>query len=139
MQLEFKPDFDSARQRWDSLWKGVNTRPLMLMVVPKAGVKAAEPPRYMSWFDGPFDPVIDQLLAWAQTHEFLGESIPSFCLHFGADTMAGYLGGGWWHAVCKVDGHTDWQRFWIGETALTAAVCLFFALAYKGRGSHNKS
>jgi len=57
----------------------------------------------------------------------------------GFGNMAGYLGGGWWHAVCKVDGHTDWQRFWIGETALTAAVCLFFALAYKGRGSHNKS
>ena len=57
----------------------------------------------------------------------------------GFGNMAGYLGGGWWHATCKVDGHTDWQRFWIGETALTAAVCLFFALAYKGRGSHNKS
>jgi 5-methyltetrahydrofolate--homocysteine methyltransferase len=93
MQLEFKPDFDQVRQRWDSLWKGVNTRPLALMVLPKAGVKAAEPPRYMAWFDGPFEPVIDQLLAWAQTHEFLGESIPFFCLHFGADTMAGYLGG----------------------------------------------
>lgn len=52
----------------------------------------------------------------------------------GFGNMAGYLGGGWWHATCKVDGHTDWQRFWIGETALTAAVCLFFALAYKGRG-----
>jgi hypothetical protein len=57
----------------------------------------------------------------------------------GFGNMAGYLGGGWWHAVCKVDGHTDWQRFWIGETALTAAVCLFFALAYKGRGSQSKA
>src|ERR1035437_10316408 len=93
MPLLFKPDFDQARQRWDSMRKGVNTRPHLLMVVPKPGVKAAEGPRYMSWFDGPFDPVIDQLLAWAQTHEFLGESVPSFCLHFGADTMAGYLGG----------------------------------------------
>ena len=93
MQLEFKPDFEQARQRWDSLWKGVNKRPLVLAVVPKPGVKAAEGPRYMSWFDGPFEPVVDQLLAWAETRDFLGEAIPSFCLHFGADTMAGYLGG----------------------------------------------
>jgi hypothetical protein len=35
--------------------------------------------------------------------------------------------------------HTDWQLFWIGETALTAAVCLFFALAYKGRGTQPSS
>jgi hypothetical protein len=93
MQLEFKPDFDQARQRWDSLWKGVNTRPLVLAVIPKTGAESPEPPRNMSWFDGPFEPVIDQLLAWAEAHEFLGESIPFFCLHFGADTMAGYLGG----------------------------------------------
>ena len=93
MELEFKPDFDQVRQRWDSFWTGANTRPLVLAVLPKAGTKAAEGPRYMSWFDGPFEPVIDQLLAWGRTHEFLGESMPSFCLHFGADTMAGYLGG----------------------------------------------
>jgi hypothetical protein len=94
MELEFKPDFDRARRQWEALWSGNNTRPLVLMVIPKPGVKTvAEPPRYMSWFDGPFEPVIDQLLAWVETHEFLGESIPSFCLHFGADTMAGYLGG----------------------------------------------
>lgn len=54
----------------------------------------------------------------------------------GFGNMVGYLGGGWWHHACKIDGHTDWQRFWLGETALTAAVCLFFALAYKGRGKH---
>jgi hypothetical protein len=94
MELEFKPDFERTRQQWDALRRGTNTRPLVLMDIPKPGLKGvAEPPRYMSWFDGPLEPVVDQLLAWAETHEFLGESVPSFCLHFGADTMAGYLGG----------------------------------------------
>jgi len=93
MTLEFKADFDQARQRWDALWKGVNTRPILLMSIPKWGVrKVVAPPSFKSLFDGALTPLIDQLLAWAETHEFLGESIPSFCLHFGPDTMAAYLG-----------------------------------------------
>ncbi len=53
----------------------------------------------------------------------------------GVGNLLGYLGGGWWHGLCVKDGVTDWQRFWLGETALTAAVCVFFALAYRGRGA----
>ena len=52
----------------------------------------------------------------------------------GVGNLLGYLGGGWWHAACTHEGRTDWHLFWQGETALTAAVCLFFALAYHGRG-----
>ncbi len=47
--------------------------------------------------------------------------------------LLGYLGGGWWYAKCTQGKVTDWPRFWWGETALTAAVCVFFALAYRGR------
>jgi len=51
----------------------------------------------------------------------------------GVGNLIGYLGGGWWHAMCQREGVTDWSRFWLGETILTASVCLFFAFAYKGR------
>ncbi len=51
----------------------------------------------------------------------------------GVGSMIGYLGGGWWHAACTTGGVTDWPRFWWGETALTTAVCVFFAIAYRGR------
>jgi len=51
----------------------------------------------------------------------------------GVGNLLGYLGGGWWHGFCQVNGVTDWPRFWWGETALTAVVCLFFALMYRGR------
>lgn len=54
----------------------------------------------------------------------------------GVGNLVGYLGGGWWHATCTSGGVTDWPRFWWGEAALTAAVCLFFALAYRGRNAH---
>lgn len=53
----------------------------------------------------------------------------------GFGNLAGYLGGGWWHQACQVDGRTDWTRFWLGETAVTAAVCIFFLFAYRGRGA----
>jgi len=51
----------------------------------------------------------------------------------GFGNLIGFIGGGWWYKVSEVGGHTDWARFWWGETALTAAVCVFFALAYRGR------
>ena len=51
----------------------------------------------------------------------------------GVGNLIGYLGGGWWYAACTQGTITNWPRFWWGETALTAAVCLFFALAYRGR------
>jgi MFS family permease len=51
----------------------------------------------------------------------------------GVGNLLGYLGGGWWHDLCQLQGSTDWTRFWLGETALTAGVCVFFLLAYQGR------
>nr|WP_281382956.1 MFS transporter [Prosthecobacter dejongeii] len=55
-----------------------------------------------------------------------------YLLMSGVGNLIGYLGGGWWYATCTYSGITDWPRFWLGETALTAAVCLFFAFAYRG-------
>jgi Nucleoside H+ symporter len=51
----------------------------------------------------------------------------------GLGNLIGYLGGGWWYATTTVNKVTDWSRFWWGETALTVVVCVFFALAYRGR------
>lgn len=51
----------------------------------------------------------------------------------GLGNLLGYLGGGWWYAACTQNATTNWPRFWWGETALTAVVCVFFALAYRGR------
>lgn len=53
----------------------------------------------------------------------------------GVGNLAGYLGGGWWYHHCQTAGITDWSRFWWGESALTGAVCLFFAFAYRGKRS----
>ncbi len=56
-----------------------------------------------------------------------------YLLMSGVGNLIGYLGGGWWHAFCTHSSITNWPKFWLGETILTTAVCVFFALAYKGR------
>ena len=93
MDLEFKPDFEEARQRWIAFWKGEKLdRPLVSVVVPKPGVEPVEKPPYASGADGNYKPVIDQLLAWARTHEFIGEAIPFFHVEFGPDHFSSLLG-----------------------------------------------
>lgn len=94
MLLEFKPDFDHARQHWDAFWRGENQRPAIQAIVPKDGVEPVAKPPYASGRDGNFTPVIDQLLRWAETHEFLCDAIPFFYLEFGADQFATFLGAG---------------------------------------------
>jgi hypothetical protein len=94
-RLECKPDFDRAQRMWDALWRGTNSRPLVRVVNPKPGVKPADPPRYLDWFDGDLAPVVDQALRWAETHDFLGDAVPFFGgWDFGPDTFAAYLGAG---------------------------------------------
>lgn len=52
--------------------------------------------------------------------------------------LVGFLGSGWWYETCTSDAGTDWPRFWTGEWLATAAVLVFFVLAYRGRGAHGR-
>jgi len=92
MELEFKPDFEHARQRWAQFWRGESTRPLLWSVRPKAGVEpVARPGCYQCAF-GDIEPVIEQAIGWAATHEFLDGAIPSYQITFGPDHFAALLG-----------------------------------------------
>jgi len=110
----YKPDIDAAKQCWDCFWKGTNKRPMLSAIISRAGVKPVEKPPYAAGHDGNFDPVLDQLEGWAETHEFLGEAIPFYYLEFAADHFSSLLGadlsfpgegGGW--PVHFVD---DWEK-----------------------------
>lgn len=92
MQLEFKPDFEDAASQWDAFWQSRNTRPAVSAVIPRPGVKPVGKPAYAAGAAGDFEPVIDQLLAWAETHEFLGDAIPFYYLEFSANHFAALLG-----------------------------------------------
>ena len=92
MELEFKPDFESARRRWAQFWRGESPGPLLWAVRPRP---AAEPiPRpgcYVCAF-GDIEPVIEQAIGWAATHEFLDGAIPSYQVTFAPDHFAALLG-----------------------------------------------
>ena len=91
--LEYKPDFEEAAGFWEDFWNGENTRPAVSAVFPKPGVTPVERPNTYALLPGRDpDPVIDQLLAWASTHEFLAEAIPLYYLEFAAAHTAAVLG-----------------------------------------------
>ncbi len=63
-----------------------------MMTVAKEGVEPVEPPGYTTGADGNYEAAVDQVLRWAETHEFLGEAIPFYYLEFGPDHFSTLLG-----------------------------------------------
>ncbi|MCL2527306.1 MAG: hypothetical protein FWE42_02715 [Defluviitaleaceae bacterium] len=105
MPLEFKPDFETARNNWADFWQGKNKRPLIEITIPKPNKTIPPRPRYMAGYDGNFQPAIDQALAWADAHDFIGEAIPFYFVEFGPDTFAGFLGA---ELVPSLEHETSW-------------------------------
>jgi len=92
VELEFKPDFEHARQRWAQFWRGEGTHPMLWAVRPKAGAEpVARPGCYQCAF-GDIEPAIEQAIQWAATHEFLDGAIPGYQVTFGPDHFAALLG-----------------------------------------------
>jgi 5-methyltetrahydrofolate--homocysteine methyltransferase len=92
MELEFKQDFEAARADWARFWRAELDRPLVAAEVPRPGVEPVRKPPYIAGHDGNFTPIIDQLLRWAETHEFVGAAIPFWYLEFAAAHFAILLG-----------------------------------------------
>lgn len=92
MQLEYKPDFEATRERWAAFWRGDNPRPMLYAIQPKSGIAPVDAPRPYDCAFGDLDPIIDQTLGWASTHEYLGDTIPSFMVTFAPDHFAALLG-----------------------------------------------
>jgi hypothetical protein len=92
MDLEFKSDFALVRGRWEAFWRGESRRPLLHAIRPKPDVTAVSRPRPYDCAFGDLDPIIEQTLGWAATHEFLGDAIPSFMITFSPDHFAALLG-----------------------------------------------
>lgn len=92
MELESRPDFEQVRERWGAFWRGENTRPMVNIVIPKEGVEPVPHPPYLVGHDGNFGALIDQLVGYVDSHQFLGDSVPYFVLEWGPDTFSAYLG-----------------------------------------------
>jgi len=55
-------------------------------------------------------------------------------LNGGVGNLIGYLGSGWWYAVCTTTGRTDWRQFWGLLAVIVAAVLVYFLVAYRDKG-----
>ncbi len=51
----------------------------------------------------------------------------------GVGHLIGYLGTAAWRSSCVSAGATNWPRFWVGMSAVTAVVFVWFALSYRGQ------
>ena len=154
MELEFKSDFEVAREQWVKFWAGENSRPAVSAVLPKPGTNPAAKPEYAAGAREDFDPIIDQLLAWAETHVFLADAIPFFYLEFAADHFAALLGadlkfcdfapGGWAvpfvRDLAEEEIHFEREGCWWKRTVGSAKVtgCAFCNLNLQWDGYRSK-
>ena len=92
MELQYKNGIESTRNRWARFWKGESDRPLLYSIRPKSGVAPIDAPNPYDCAFGDIDPLIDQVLGWASTHEFLGDSVPFYMITFAPDHFAALLG-----------------------------------------------
>ncbi len=104
MTLQYKPDFDLTRERWTAFWQGRSPRPLLHAIAPRPGVTPVPRPRPYACAFGDLDPLIEQTLAWAESHEFLADAAPSFMITFAPDHFAALLGA----PIRQGVGGTNW-------------------------------
>lgn len=118
MELEFKPDFEEAKQHWLAFWEQeLLDRPCTVVRAPKRGVEPIPGPRYLAGAHGDFGPVIDRIVAHAATVWWGGDAMPAYTPSFGPDMFAAWLGadlqfdpreyGTSWVVAC-VDEWSDW-------------------------------
>lgn len=92
MTLEYKQDFQRAVKQWELFWKGENIRPNISIIIPKPGRTPKGCPGYLEGRDGNFQPVIDKILTWYDSFDYIGEAIPFFFVEWGPNTFSTFLG-----------------------------------------------
>ncbi|OGV74199.1 MAG: hypothetical protein A3K19_08840 [Lentisphaerae bacterium RIFOXYB12_FULL_65_16] len=92
-ELEFRNDFGDVRQSWRKFWDGTLQRPILLAEPPKKGVAPVDKPAWGAAFSrDDYEGLVDQALRWAETHQFLGDSVPCYLPSLIIDLMPAFLG-----------------------------------------------
>lgn len=89
----YKERIEQAQSYWAAYWRG--EVPMINAIIPKPGVKATPKPPLGITEETDIDALCDQLLAWENTHDFLGGAIPFYCVYFFDiySVMGSFLGG----------------------------------------------
>lgn len=90
LELEFKPDFERAREYWSAFWKHeLIDRPACCVEVCGEDVQGF---RGIQGVDADFDEYFREGDAYLRSVKFMGEAMPSFRCGFGPDQLAGFCG-----------------------------------------------
>lgn len=93
VDLELKPDFARARERWERFWRGESSdRPPVRIVLPKPGREVPPRPEPYSVPHGDIALAASQTLAWASAQDWLGDAVPGCLITFAPDHFALLLG-----------------------------------------------
>ncbi|MBT3272984.1 MAG: hypothetical protein HN368_07510 [Spirochaetales bacterium] len=125
MELAFRHDFEAVRERWKIFWNGENPAPLLHAIRPKSGSSTIAMPNSYDCAFGELEPIINQVLGWASSHEFLGDTIPSFMITFAPDHFAALLGA---EIIRREEEDTNWV-----EPCLTSLKDAEIAFQREGR------
>jgi len=93
VELEYKPDFEEARRRWEALWaRELIDRPVTKIIVPRDSARPVDPPGYLMEVAQGIDAALDAFETYAEETLFLGDAIPAFQPSAGPDQFAAFLG-----------------------------------------------
>jgi len=91
--LEFKRDFEEAKQRWLAFWnREITDRPCCAIRSPRDGMQVPPGPPYLAGSHGDFQSVIDRILESNAAIYHAGEAVPVYTPSFGPDMFAAWLG-----------------------------------------------
>jgi len=91
--MKYVPGYEATVDRWAAFWRGESPRPMLHAIQPRTGVEPIGKPRPYDCALGDLDAIARQALGWVETHDFLGDAIPSFMITFCPDHFAALLGG----------------------------------------------
>jgi hypothetical protein len=92
MELEFRQDFERVRENWRLMWTGKLARPILMITIPKEGVKPVAKPAWGAARTQSCEELCDQVLRWAETHEFYGDAVPFHSPSLIIGLIAAFLG-----------------------------------------------
>ena len=78
MELENLKNFDRARETWNKFWRGDLNRPIIHAVVPKKNIEPAPKPTRGAAFYTDHERLADQVLQWAESFDWLADSVPFY-------------------------------------------------------------
>lgn len=92
MELQYKPDFETAADNWKKFWKGELDRPIIRTIVPKDENRPVRYPKPYFYVDKDVNVMLDDVEEFFENVIFMADAIPAYNITFAPDTFSAFLG-----------------------------------------------